>query len=340
VLGNGEAEKRRGSLAGAAALAAALLALVAGVWAYDGTRADGATGTWHPLHDARLERSEVGAARIGDAIYVAGGFLGPSGSTTAAVERYDIPTGRWQRLGPMPVAVNHPAVVAYRGFLYAYGGYPDAVSFDPVAGTLQRFDPRSGRWTLLPPSPTPRAAAAPAAGGGRLYAIGGADGPAMATLEIYDIATRRWQAGPPMATPREHLAAVSTRNGIYVLGGRSHGGDEHDTVERFDPRTGKWAVLPPMHTARSGFAAVAVDGHPVAFGGEELRPDGTTIPSVEIFDPAQRRWRLLPPMRDPRHGLGGAVQGSRIYAIEGGPTPGLDFSDAIEFLDVPRAMLR
>src|SRR5262249_32245236 len=64
---------------------------------------------WRVLRSAGLERTEVGAARIGDSIYVVGGFLPPDW-TTAAVERFDIARNRWQRLAPMPIAVNHPAV--------------------------------------------------------------------------------------------------------------------------------------------------------------------------------------------------------------------------------------
>jgi Kelch motif len=334
--GEGVGERGAG-LTGAAALLLGLLALGAAVWVYETTRADGATGAWRSLSEAGLERTEVGAARIGDSIYVVGGFL-PPGTTTAAVERYDIRRDRWRRAKPMPIAVNHPAVASHQGFLYVFGGYTDS-SFQPVTGALQRFDPRSGRWTRLPVAPTPRAAAALVARSGKLYAIGGADGGALATFEVYDVATRRWRSAPPMRTPREHIAAVATRDGLYVFGGRS-GAGEHDTVERFVPQSRRWSALPPMRTARSGFAAVAIGDRPVVFGGEELTPGGTTIASVELFDPQQHRWEPLPPMRTPRHGLGGAVKGTRIYAVEGGPDPGLTFSNEIEFLDLPRSTLK
>jgi N-acetylneuraminic acid mutarotase len=334
----GDAVAERGAgLTGAAALLLALLALGAVVWVYDATRADGATGAWRGLSEAGLERTEVGAARVGNSIYVVGGFLPPS-TTTAAVERYDIRRDRWQRARPMPIAVNHPAVVAHRGFLYVYGGFTKP-TFGPVTAALQRFDPRGGRWTLLPTSPTPRAAGALAAREGRLYAVGGVDSQALTTLEIYDVAARSWHSAPPMRTPREHIAAVATRDGVYAFGGRSSAG-EHDTVERFDLRSRRWSTLPPLRTARSGFAAVAIGDHPVVFGGEELTPGGTTIAPVELFDPRRGRWESLPPMRTPRHGLGGAVKGTRIYAVEGGPDPGFAFSDEIEFLDVPRGKLR
>ena len=297
------------------------------------------TSAWLPLRDATLERTEVGAARIGDSIYVVGGFV-PSSETTAAVERYEIGRDRWARLPDMPVAVNHPAVVSHRGFLYVYGGYTGA-DFVSVTDALQRFDPRTGRWVLLPAAPTGRAAAALAAYRGQLFAVGGtndASGP-MRRLEIYDIAAEAWGKGPPMRVPREHVAAVATGDGVYVFGGRLDG-TNLDTVERYDPRRRRWSRLPHMLFPRSGIAAVAVGAKPVVFGGEELAEDGTTIGSVELFDPAAHRWRRLPDMRTPRHGLGGAARGRRIYALQGGPQPGFAFSDAVEFLDLPRAPAR
>jgi hypothetical protein len=40
-------------------------------------------------------------------------------------------------------------------------------------------------------------------------------------------------------------------------------------------------------------------------------------------------------MRTPRHGLGVVAIGNRVFALEGGSQPGLHFSRAVEFLDVP-----
>jgi N-acetylneuraminic acid mutarotase len=315
----------------------ALLLLLGGLPAGGFDAEVSATGAWRPLRDSHLERTEVGAARIGRSIYVVGGFVPPS-KTTAAVERYDIGRDRWRRLPSMPIAVNHPAVATHGGLLYVYGGYTDS-SFGPVTAALQRYDPRRGEWTLLPRSPTPRAAAALAARDGRLFAVGGAAGRPLGTLEVYDVGRRRWRVAPPMDVPREHLAAVAGGDGVYAFGGRVASGNL-DVVERFDPKSRGWSRLPRLREARSGIAAALVRGRPVVFGGEELTPGGTTIGSVELFDPEDRRWRPLPAMRTPRHGLGGAALGRRVYAVEGGPAPGLVFSDAVEFLDVPRGFLR
>ena len=196
---------------------------------------------------------------------------------------------------------------------------------------MQRYDPQRDAWSLLPSSPTARAAAALAASGGRLYAVGGVGsaGP-LAELEVFGLSSRDWHAGPSMAVPREHIAATVAGGRIYVFGGRS---PNLRTVERLRPGGGRWQPMPPLLTARSGIAAATVRGKPVVFGGEA--PGGTIRP-VELFDPRRRRWQRLPGMLTPRHGLGGAALGRRVYAIEGGPSPGFAFSNKIEFLDTSR----
>ena len=40
-------------------------------------------------------------------------------------------------------------------------------------------------------------------------------------------------------------------------------------------------------------------------------------------------------MRTPRHGLGGAALGNRVFALEGGVTPGFAVPERDRVLDVP-----
>jgi hypothetical protein len=86
-----------------------------------------------------------------------------------------------------------------------------------------------------------------------------------------------------------------------------------------------------MRTPGGGIGATAAGGRIVVAGGEEATG---TIGEVEAYDPATRRWSRLPGMATPRHGLGVVSRGRRVFTIEGGPTPGFDFSNAIEYLDV------
>ena len=290
---------------------------------------------WMPLPAAPLERSEVGAARLGGSIYVVGGF-GAGGVTTDAVERYDIRRRRWRRAPAMPVGLNHPVAVAHRGRLYVSGGYAAENTLSAPSRVLLRYNPRSRRWKRLPAAPTPRAAHAAAAIGDRLYVAGGAnDTGSLRSLEIYDFARRRWSAGPDFPGPaRNHTTGVASGGRFYVLAGRD--AQNFAAAERYNPRRRRWEQVPDMRTARGGIASARLrDGRIVVFGGEELSPGGETIREVELYDPRRRRWAKLPDMRTPRHGLGGAALGNRVFAVEGGVVPGLSLSRAIEFLDVP-----
>jgi len=289
---------------------------------------------WKALRPATLERTEVTAARIGRHVYVVGGFEREGSATTSAVERYDLRRDRWRRVRSMPIAVNHSAATTYRGDLYVFGGYTGRNDLRAETAALYRYDPDRDRWSQLPSAPEARGAHAIGVIGNRLYAAGGVTaGQALKGLLVYDFRKRRWSRGPDMRTAREHLAATVAGGQLYVLAGRAAGVGNLAVAESYDPRSREWTDLPDMAKARGGIAAATVGGKPVVFGGEE---DAGTIREVEIFDPDRDRWSRLPDMRTPRHGLGGVSFGLRVYAVEGGPTPGFDFSGAIEALDIPR----
>jgi hypothetical protein len=319
-------------LAGLVLIAGGLGALAATRDARPGGQAAPARADrWSALRSAPLRRTEVAAARLGEQVYVVGGFL-PPGRTTAAVERYDIRRDRWSRVRAMPLGLNHAAAVAYAGRLYVVGGYAAAGGLSGEVRALLRYDPRTDRWQRLASAPTARAALAAGVIGHRLYVAGGArSGAPLRTLEVFDLDTGRWRRGPDMAVAREHLAGTVAGGAFYVLGGRAAGRGNFTVAERFVPARGRWERLPDLRKARGGIAAAPVGGEVVVFGGEEA---AGTIRPVERYDPARRRWTALPGMRTPRHGLGGASLGRRVYALEGGVRPGFSFSNALEALDV------
>jgi N-acetylneuraminic acid mutarotase len=322
----------RVALAGAVALLAGLAAVLL-VPTGGGARQD----RWTALAPSPLERTEVAAARIARFVYVVGGFERSSGATVASVARYDIRRDRWRTVRDMPIALNHPTAVAYRGRLYVHGGYRGESGLTEPTGALLRYSPRRDRWRRLRSAPTPRAAHAAAVIGHRLYVAGGAnDSGSLRSLEIYDFRRARWRDGPDLPGPaRNHTTGVASGGRFYVLAGRDAG--NLTAAERYDPRRRAWQQLPPLRTARGGIASARLrDGRIVVFGGERLEAGGTTIAEVELFDPRTGRWSALPDLRTPRHGLGGAALGRRVYAIEGGTSPGFSFSRAIETLDVPR----
>jgi Kelch motif len=329
-------------------VALAALAIVAGAAAIitGGNEANGGTsaraGAWTSLRSSPLERTEVGAARVGRFIYVVGGFTAPDLNTTNQVARYDIRAGSWTPVAPLPIAVNHPAVAAgagrCRGDVYVYGGYTATGSLSAEVDALQRYDPATDSWAVLPGSGIARGAASLAPIGCSLYATGGAGGGIVhRTVQVYDIRRGSWRSAPSMRVAREHHASVAIAGRVLVFGGRDFGRNL-DSVEELDSRTGKWRRRPPVPTPRSGFGAAPVRGWAVVVGGEELSEGGRTIRPVQAFDPRTRRWRALDGMITPRHGLGVASRGRRVFAAEGGPRPGGTYSAALEVLRVPRRL--
>ena len=204
---------------------------------------------------------------------------------------------------------------------------------------LYRYSPSRDRWTRLPDAPSARAALGLVAIGHRLYAAGGYDetDQRLQRLEIYDTKRRRWTSGAPMSTGRNHVGAAVARrpDGGHrrAAWGRQRRPDRRSRPTTRTPTAGR--PCPRSGTARSGHTAVVTRGRLVVFGGEELTPGGRTIEQVETYDPARDAWSSLPPMVTPRHGLGGVARGGRVYALEGGPQPGLAYSRALEYLDLP-----
>lgn len=329
----------------------ALALIVALAWSLDArsTRADEGSSGWSELSPSLLQRSEVAAAAVGRTIYVVGGIAYPV-HRPRAVEAYDTATDSWTLKAPLPADVNHAAAATYHGALYVVGGYAGFPENGPLhgvagdeSGRFFRYSPAADAWTELAPMPTPRGALAVGVIGDRLYAIGGFSAAlgTLGRLEIYDFRTGRWSSGPAMRQPREHLAAAALHGALYVLGGRDfYAGRTYATAERFVPSLGRWEQLPPMRVPHAGFQAVAAAGRVVVFGGEQPGSGvkGTTG-DVEAFDPRAGTWSELPPMPHPRHGLGGAWDGRRVYALEGGEETVLGGSTVAEALSVPALRL-
>ena len=302
-------------------------------------------GTWEARGRTTVPRQEVAAARIGRFAYVVGGFDDQGPSTV--VERYDLDTGRWSRVAPLPYALNHTTAVAHDGRLYVAGGYmgdpPSFLRSDGLAvALLLEYDPAADRWRELAPPPVPRGAAVAGVVGDELLLAGGfapSQGE-LARLDVYDFTTGTWRRGPDMAQAREHAAGAASGGRLYVLGGRADPAAATGnlvTAERFDPRTDRWKRIADLPRGHSGAAAAAVPGGVVIAGGES---EAAVVAEAEAFDACTGRWRALAPMPTPRHALGGVARGRVLWTFAGSPSPRVGSSDVVEALTVPAARCR
>ena len=86
-------------------------------------------------------------------------------------------------------------VAVLGGKLYACGGY-DGSTF---LRSVEVYEPRMNRWSLISPMHVTRSRVALAANSGKLLAVGGYDGVAnLSSVEVYDPRTNHWSFATSM----------------------------------------------------------------------------------------------------------------------------------------------
>jgi Kelch motif protein len=170
---------------------------------------------------------------------------------------------------------------------------------------------------------------AAAAGGGRLYVMGGfnAAGASLRTVYVFD--GERWSAGPRLPLPLDHAAAATIDDRVYVAGGHSNG---TDSARLFRLDGNGWTALASMHFARGGHALVAVSGKLYVLGGNTSRAN---VAAIESYDPSTNRWTVLGSLPQPRNHVMGFPIGAAA-CVAGGRTP---TSARVDCFNTPPRML-
>jgi N-acetylneuraminic acid mutarotase len=205
--------------------------------------------------------------------------------------------------------------------LYVVGGY---------GAPTRAFVLERDRWRRLPDLPGPRAAAGAAIVGRTLYVVGGVGQGGLARDALaFDRVRRRWSRIPG-PKPREHLGVTTLGGRVYALAGRE-AGTNFDAFQAYRPAKRRWVTLAPVPETCGGTDAASVGSVIVSAGSES---SAGTSAAVYGYDAFAKRWSRLPDLPTARHGLGVVALAGRVYAIGGGPTPGLSVSGANEFLQL------
>jgi non-specific serine/threonine protein kinase len=176
-------------------------------------------GRWRALPPMPEARGAAAAAVAGDTLYVVGGVAEtPLGRELARrAFALDLQARRWRTIaGPTPR--EHLAATSSGGRVYALAGR--LAGTDTNRGDLEAYDPRTGRWSRLPPVPDPRGGTGAASLDGRIVSIGGeAPSGTQGRVYAYEIATRRWRRLPDLPTPRHGLGVVALDGRVYAIAG-------------------------------------------------------------------------------------------------------------------------
>lgn len=277
-------------------------------------------GRFIPRANAPVTRSEAVGARVGDNIYLVGGF--GTGGGARDLQIYTPATNSW-RLGPqMPVGMHHPNVAAIGGKLYVLGGTTHVQQASnsynsPWLGSRHAFvyDPVQNSWAALKPLQQASTAGALLPFGDKLYLIGGVDttGQVLNKVMEYDPVAETWRERASMSVAREHIGAAVLDSLIYVVAGRETGlgGVSIKTFQAYDPVRNTWQNLPDLPTARSGLCLAAAKGRLYALGGEWPG----TFDLNEEYDPVTRTWRTVTKMSQRRHGFATVNFNDTLYVM-------------------------
>ncbi|MBI5211212.1 MAG: caspase family protein [Elusimicrobia bacterium] len=204
---------------------------------------------------------------------------------------------------------------AINGIFYVVGGHDN----DLDVGTLEAFDPSSGRWRRLRPMPTPRNTSAVGAVDGKLYVAGGwSRSGHVATLEVYDPARDRWESRSRMPMARNAMGAVV--GGLFYAVGGTASGNCTNALHAYDPRTDTWSEKASLSTARCTLSVAVHGGKIYAAGGNDtsgLHP----YSSMEVYDPSADSWSGLPDMPAPLSGASLESVDGRLFLVGGFVSP-------------------
>ncbi|MGC9018766.1 MAG: Kelch repeat-containing protein [Candidatus Bipolaricaulaceae bacterium] len=229
----------------------------------------------------------------------------------------------WTQGPSLNVARYKCRALVFDGKIYVIGGR-DPKNVAPI----EVFDPLSGKWEVVGPSPA-NAYEMPcvAAVGGKIYSLGGRTADKVRTKVgyVWDPTSGKveWVQLPGAATQGHGDAAyavIGTK--IYLITGEddffsNDGWDYGKAVDVFDTSTYTWSLAAPIPFGREDFDAVAVGNKIFVFGGQG-GAESSAVTWLDIYDAETDSWTHIEeglpiPWEQPRV----AAIGKDIYVVTG-----------------------
>jgi len=213
--------------------------------------------------------------------------------------------GSWQIDPPLPVARSEVAGAAWRGYVVVAGGFlADARS----STRIDAYNPLVKRWERLPDLPLAVNHAMAAAGGARLYVVGGygASGP---LRDAFVLDGPRWRRLPSMPFARAAGGAAVLGHTLYVAGGVGPFGIARSLLA-YDLRRNRWRALPGP-SPREHLGVTALRGRLYVVGG---RSAGRMFSMVQVWSPDERRWRRVSSLPEARGGTAAGSAGGMVIS--------------------------
>ncbi len=278
---------------------------------------------WNDLTDSNLGRFETRSEKLGDKLYIFGGWL-PGILVAEQVEIYDTSNDTWSFGAPMPVPVTHMGSAVVGNEIWIIGGF---AGDDPAPPTqaVQIYDTVTNTWSTGPDLPNLYASGAATLNGNKIHYFGGllpdrqTDVGDHYVLDLANI-DGGWSTAAPMPNPRNHHSAESVNGIVYAIGGQFG----HDTSKQFtkllhayDPNTDQWTNLSDLPAERSHFepGTTVHNGKIIIAGGQQ---SSSILNEVTKYDPQLDVWTELCTLPENLFAPVAQVFGDRLIVSSGG----------------------
>ncbi len=272
-----------------------------------------------------LHRAEAGAVRIGDRMYVFGGFHSQYEKVTGRNDILDLKTNTWSKGRPLPGAQTHWGVANDGRYIYLAGGQYGPMLSTQGTNEAWRYDTQTDTWSALPGIPDVRFGGQMQYLDGRLHFVGGNDASRVRSRDehfIFDLSrqSKGWYVGAPLPMVTDHHSSIVVGGNLYVLGGEVEHGTSYlsnSGFYRYDASANRWRTMPNMPVATSHVeAATLTDGVRIFILAGQTHAQQLTS-DVYSFDFKRNRWVQHTSLPTARKAGVAWITGNKLYYMTG-----------------------
>lgn len=278
------------------------------------------TALTSPLH-----RAEAQSVRVGDRLFVLGGYTEQYNTTTSRVDILNIKTGQWTRGAAMPGAPTHMGVTTDNDFIYAAGGQYGPMLSSRGTTEVWRYDIANNTWSAFTSLPSIRFGGSMQYAEGKLHFVGGNDKSRVRSRPDHFVFNLRrpelgWRGRAALPSPTDHHSSIVVGGQLYVIGGETEHGTsylQNDGFYRYDAQADEWAILPPLPVASShNEASTLTDGTRIILIAGQ-RNQQQLMSDVRSFDIKRNRWVTHTSLPTARKAGISWIEGNQLFYMTG-----------------------
>ena len=263
---------------------------------------DPKTNTWTSASPPPIEIHHFQPVIFENQIWLPGAMTGlfPRETPLEHIYIYEPDTDTWVEGPKIPEARRRGAAgctIHEDGWIYIVGGIVDG-HHSGTQAWLDRVNPQTGDWEILPDAPNKRDHAPCAIVDNKLYFFGGREtgrhngkdfdalfSHTIADVDVYDLDKHAWEtheAPLPIQTAAGGAGVIS--NKIHYVGGENERQLAYSEMQIFDPSMQEWKLGPPLNRGRHGTNCCVLDNKIWIAAGSGNRGGEPELTSIECIE--------------------------------------------------------